>query len=314
MQIKMVIVCSLAALVFSLVLSHDASAQYRDPNREPQVSPEKKERQVDRNRPSRGDVRDGRREQRDMRARRPQGQPQQERRRARPESDRRRKAQPQQERHRARPESDRRRQAQPQQERRGARPESDRRRQAQPQQERRGVHPESDSRREARPQRRRYNRPAERRWHRDRPRTQKTIYIPRRWSHRNRPHHRHLWKRRYSRVWWCGVHCRIGHLFGFSVWAVHTVVSYDSNHSFPIWEALEYNRTGETSLWESGWGYVEFTPTRTFTRRFGRRVRDCRDFLRVVVRHDGLERRYRGTACRNPRGAWWIVSEREVFS
>ncbi len=114
-------------------------------------------------------------------------------------------------------------------------------------------------------------------------------------------------------MWWCGVHCRIGHLFGFSVWAVHTVVSYDSNHSFPIWEALEYNRTGETSLWESGWGYVEFTPTRTFTRRFGRRERYCRDFLRVVVRHEGLERRYRGTACRNPRGAWWIVSEREVF-
>ena len=46
-------------------------------------------------------------------------------------------------------------------------------------------------------------------------------------------------------------------LFGFSVGAVDTVITYDSNDSFPIWEALEYNKTGETSRWESNWGYVK---------------------------------------------------------
>jgi len=91
------------------------------------------------------------------------------------------------------------------------------------------------------------------------------------------------------------------------------VLSYNSSYSFPVWESLEYNRTGETSLWESGWGYVEFTPTRTFQRHYGGFYRDCRDFLRVVVRSDGFERRYRGTACRNPNGSWWVVSSARVF-
>ena len=300
MQIKRVIVCSLAALVFSFVLSHEASAQYRDRNRDRQVSPEETEREINRKKPSRGEHPDVRKEQRDKRAPRSRVQPKDQPRRAAPEDNRRRQARPDGQRRDVRPERDRRRRAQPQQERRRARPAIDRRRQAQPQQERRRARPAID--------RRRYDRRAERRWHRDRPRTQSRIYIPGRWSHRKRPHRRHLRNRRYGRVWWCGVHCRIGLLFGFSVWAVDTVVWHDSSYSFPIWEALEYNRTGETSLWESGWGYVEFTPTRTFTRRFGRRVRHCRDFLRVVVRHNGLERRYRGTACRNPRGAWWIVS------
>jgi surface antigen len=102
-------------------------------------------------------------------------------------------------------------------------------------------------------------------------------------------------------------------LFGFTVWSTHTVMSYNSGYSFPVWESLEYNRTGETSLWESGWGYVEFTPTRTFQRRYGGYLRDCRNFLRVVVRNDGFERRYRGTACRNPNGSWWIASSARVF-
>lgn len=156
--------------------------------------------------------------------------------------------------------------------------------------------------------RRVYDRPPERDWQRDRQPPQRKVYVPQRWVHVDRPHYRALWPRHYSRVWWCGSGCRIGFLFGFTVWAINTVVSADSVYSFPTWEALEYNRTGETSLWESDWGYVEFTPTRTFRQRFGRHVRDCRDFLRVVVRNDGLERRYRGTACRNPDGAWWIVS------
>jgi hypothetical protein len=326
MQIKRTIVCSLAALAFSLALSHDAGAQYRDRNHAPQVSPEDTEPEIDRKRPSRGDRPDVRKERPDKRAprtrarpkdqprraapednRRPQAQPRDQRRRARPERDKSKTAKPRDQRRRARTERDKSKSAQPRDQRPRARPKSDRRGQAQVQHERRRARPKIDKRREARPPRRRYDRPAERRWHRDRPRTRKGIYVPRRWKHRKRPHHRRLWKRRYGRVWWCGTHCRIGHLFGFSVWAVHTVVSYDSPHSFPVWEALEYNRTGETSLWESGWGYVEFTPTRTFTMRFGRRVRDCRDFLRVVVRQDGLQRRYRGTACRNPRGEWWIV-------
>jgi hypothetical protein len=246
-------------------------------------------------------VRDGRKDRRDA-------QSQHERRSGRPKGDGRGDAQSQHEGRSGRPKGDRRRDAQSQHEGRRARPKGDRRRDAQSQHEGRRARPKGDRRRDARPRRRSYDRRAERRWHRDRPRAQRRIYIPRRWSHRNRPHHRHLWKRRYGRVWWCGVDCRIGYLFGFSVWTIHTVVSQDSSHGFPIWESLEYNPTGETSLWESGWGYVEFTPTRTFTRRFGRHRRDCRDFLRVVVRHDGLERRYRGTACRNPRGSWWIVT------
>lgn len=152
-----------------------------------------------------------------------------------------------------------------------------------------------------------YNRPPERDWHRGRREPQRRIYVPRRWIHAERPHYRALRDRRFSHVWWCDFNCRIAFLFGFTVWNTNTVISAGSAYSFPIWEALEYNRTGETSLWESNWGYVEFTPIRTFRQRFGRLVRDCRDFLRVVVRNDGLERRYRGTACRNPDGAWWIV-------
>ena len=260
------IVSSLAALAFSLALSHDAGAQYRDRNRAPQVAPEDTEPEINRKRPPRGDRPDVRKERLDKRAPRSRARPEDQPRRAAPEDKRRRQAQP------------------------------------------KGQRPDRNRGRRAEPQRRTYDRQAERRWHKDRPGTKRDIYVPRRWTRGDRPHHRNLWKRRYGRVWWCGTRCRIGLLFGFSVWTIHTVVAHDSPHGFPVWEALEYNRTGETSLWESGWGYVEFTPTRTFTTRFGSRVRDCRDFLRVVVRNDGLERRYRGTACRNPRGAWWIVS------
>jgi len=157
-------------------------------------------------------------------------------------------------------------------------------------------------------QRRAYDRRPEREWHRDRPAANRPVFIPRRWSHNVQPHRRNLSQRRYSRVWWCGTDCRIALLFGFTVWAVDTTLSHASDFSFPIWEALEYSPTGEVSLWESGWGYVEFTPTRTFRTKIGRYTRDCRDFLRVVVRNDGVERRYNGTACRNPRGTWWVVS------
>lgn len=175
-------------------------------------------------------------------------------------------------------------------------------------QRQRQAQPAPRARTERRVERRSYDRPAEREWHRDRPAAKRQIYIPHRWRHVERPHHRHLAQRHYGRVWWCGTGCRIALLFGFTVWAVDTVLSADSAYDFPAWEALEYNRTGETSLWESDWGYVEFTPTRTFKRRFGRFVRDCRDFLRVVVRNDGRERRLTGTACRNPHGSWWIAS------
>lgn len=182
------------------------------------------------------------------------------------------------------------------------------RQQAQPMPPSRRAAPRQEMERRAQPPRRVYNRPPQQQWHRAQPAPQRRIYVPHRWERVERPHHRALRHRHYSRVWWCGTSCRIALLFGFTVWTVDTVVSSGSVYSFPVWEALEYNRTGETSLWESGWGYVEFTPTRTFQMRFGPHLRDCRDFLRVVVRNDGLERRYRGTACRNPDGAWWIVS------
>ncbi len=251
MQIKRVIVCGLAALVFSLAISHDADAQYRDRNREPQAAPEDTKRLFDRNKPPRSATPDGQKVRRDKQSPQPRAPSQDQRPRAKRDL---------------------------------------------------------DQSREVRTQRRTYDRRAERQWHRDSPTAQRRIYVPRRWSYNDRPHRRNLWQRRYSRMWWCGAECRIALLFGFSVWAIDTVVSYDSGYSFPIWESLEYNATGETSLWESSWGYVEFTPTRTFTRRFGRSIRNCRDFLRIVVRNEGLERRYRGTACRNPQGAWWIVS------
>lgn len=251
MQIKRVIVCGLAALVFSLMFSNGADAQYRDRTRGAQAAQEDTERKFDRGGSSRRAASDDRRVGRDKQAPRHRVQSRDTRPRAKRDGDRSRKV---------------------------------------------GT------------QRRTYDRRAERRWHRDRPSAQRRIYIPRRWNHNDRPHRRNLWRRRYNRVWWCGAECRIALLFGFTVWAINTVVAHDSGYSFPIWEALEYNATGETSLWESSWGYVEFTPTKTFRRRFGRSIRNCRDFLRVVVRNEGLERRYRGTACRNPHGAWWIVS------
>jgi hypothetical protein len=271
MQIKRVIGCSLVALVFSIVLSQGVSAQNRDRHRGPQVAPEDTEQEIDRKKPSRRARPDERREEQGKRA---------------PQS-----------------------RAKPKDQRRRAEPEDNRRRQAQPRQERRRALPEKERWQVTQPQRREYDRKAERRWHKESPRTQRNIYVPRRWGHNSRPHHRDLRERRYSSVWWCGSGCRIALLFGFSVWAVDTVLSHDSTHGFPIWESLEYSPTGETSLWESSWGYVEFTPTRTFRRRLGRQTRDCRDFTRVVVRSNGrLERQYEGTACRNRRGAWWIVS------
>lgn len=292
MPIKRVVICSLMALVVPLVLSHEAGAQYRDRdrNRDRQVSPEDKGRESKRDnetkrkkRPRRkqSGVHDVQKEQRDKRAPRTRVKSTDASGDTRSGDKKRRR--------RARSDG-RHDDVQPQEQRR------------------RRARPSSSPRPRPRQERRRYRRRAERRWNRDGARSQGSIYIPRRWSYGYRPYHRHLWNRRYDRVWWCGVDCRIGLLFGFSVWPADTVLYHGSGYSFPIWEALEYNRNGETSLWESSRGYVEFTPTRTFTMRFGGRVRHCRDFLRVVVRNNGRERRYRGTACRNPHGTWWIVS------
>ncbi|MDX1483276.1 MAG: hypothetical protein R3229_02240 [Alphaproteobacteria bacterium] len=305
-----VMLCGLAAMTFSLALADGAAAQYRERSRPPEVETTPGERDA-----APPDVqRRGREDQRRMRGRQREERAREKERRGERAEERTRRAAPADERRRVRPDEDRRRQAEPAERERRARPDRDRRRQAEPDDRRRRALPDRDRRREARPrERRRYERPAERRWHRDRPREARRVYIPRRWDHRPRPHRRHLWPRRYGRVWWCGHDCRILLLFGFTVWAVDTAMSYDSSLSFPVWEALEYNQTGETSLWESGWGYVEFTPTRTYRRRFGRYRRDCRDFLRVVVRNDGLERRYSGTACRNPEGVWWIVASRRVY-
>jgi hypothetical protein len=164
-------------------------------------------------------------------------------------------------------------------------------------------------RRDATPERRRvYERERTQIWHKDRPRAAPPVTVPGRWVRHDAPRHRHLRDRRYGRVWWCDDDCRIVFLFGFTIWVVDMVLSERSPYAWPVWESLEYNRTGETALWESRWGYVEFTPTRTYTMvfRFGRR--HCRDFTRIVVRHDGWEKRYHGTACRNPHGEWWIVS------
>jgi hypothetical protein len=270
MQTKKVVVCVLATLISSLVLSHGAGAQNRGQDRGSQETPDGTEQDIDRKKPPRGAQPKDQREQRDQRAPASRAQPKGQPRRATPDNKQQRRAQPK----------------------------------GQP----RRATPDNRQQRQALPQRRTYDRKAERRWHEGSRTAQRPIYIPPRWAQNERPHHRNLWQRRYGRVWWCGVECRIALLFGFTVWAVDTVVSHDSGYSFPIWESLEYNATGESSLWESDWGYVEFTPTRTFTRRSGGYTRNCRDFTRVVVRNDGLERRYSGTACRNPQGAWWIAS------
>jgi len=117
-------------------------------------------------------------------------------------------------------------------------------------------------------------------------------------------------------LWWCGTGCRLGFLFGFTTWNVALIVREDNDDHWPLWNALEYNATGETSLWESDWGYVEFTPIATYrsdytvrTRGgYERRSRWCRDFERVVVRNDGLANRFRGTACRREFQNVWKIS------
>jgi hypothetical protein len=250
------------------------AAQNRDRNRDRQVDQDSNTQQFDRDRRSQGEERGNRRDQ-DRRA-------QPGDRRSRGDDDRPRQAQPQRQPERAAP---------------------PRQREAQP----RSPAVRRDANRDRQP-RQRYDRKPERDWRGQKSRPPRTVYVPRRWTYRDRPHHRHLSTRKYGRVWWCGTGCRIALLFGYNAWAPQTVLYHNSAYSFPVWEALEYNRTGETSLWESDWGYVEFTPTRTYTRRFGRSVRDCRDFVRIVVQDNGVERRYSGTACRNPDGAWWIES------
>ena len=296
MQVKKVILSSAAALAIGLILCPDAGAQQRGRDRGPQSVED--DQQYERGRRGDGDRKENRRERRgdgDAQGARPG----------------RRDTQSGDGERRGGRDGRGTRQAQ---DRGGRRDDRDGPRRAAPPPQGRDLRRDGDRRRTAPPAaRRRYDRRAERRWHRDGPRARRDIYIPRRWAYRDRPHHRRLWNRRYGRVWWCGYSCRIGLLFGFTVWTTHTVLSYDSSYSFPVWESLEYNRTGETSLWESDWGYVEFTPTRTFKRRYGGYFRDCRNYLRVVVRSDGFERHYRGTACRNPNGSWWIVSSARVL-
>lgn len=152
-----------------------------------------------------------------------------------------------------------------------------------------------------------YERDSANPWRTTRPLAEKPVYVPRRWVLHAMPHHRGLVDNTYGRVWWCDRACGIAEVFGFGPWTTDVVVSDRSVYSFPVWEGLEYNRDGETSLWESNWGYVEFTPARTYTRDFRSGPRNCRDYSRLVVRHDGRAERYDGTACRSAYGEWWVA-------
>ncbi len=69
--------------------------------------------------------------------------------------------------------------------------------------------------------------------------------------------------------------------------------------------ALEYNRTGETSSWrnpDSGHAGAT-TPTRTYQNAKGQ---DCREY-ETVVTIDGRNEKAIGRACREPGGVWRIV-------
>lgn len=70
-------------------------------------------------------------------------------------------------------------------------------------------------------------------------------------------------------------------------------------------DALENNRTGETSTWNNpDTGHRgEVTPTETYRRDDGQ---PCREF-RQTVYIDGEPEQAYGTACRQPDGTWKIV-------
>lgn len=70
--------------------------------------------------------------------------------------------------------------------------------------------------------------------------------------------------------------------------------------------AFETTPAGQTSIWRNPanghWGTV--TPARTFRDAAGRYCRDYRQTVTV----DGQEHQGNGTACREPNGAWRIMS------
>ena len=70
--------------------------------------------------------------------------------------------------------------------------------------------------------------------------------------------------------------------------------------------AFETTPSGQTSIWRNPanghWGTV--TPSRTFQDAAGRYCRDYRQTVTV----DGQEHQGNGTACREPDGAWRIMS------
>ena len=71
-------------------------------------------------------------------------------------------------------------------------------------------------------------------------------------------------------------------------------------------DALEYNKTGQTSTWrnpDSGHSGT-VTPVNTYRNDAGR---DCREF-ETTIYVDGKQEQGKGTACRQPDGTWQIQS------
>lgn len=76
-------------------------------------------------------------------------------------------------------------------------------------------------------------------------------------------------------------------------------------------QALENNRTGQTSTWhnpDSGNSYA-VTPTKTYTRDYHHRKQYCREFTQTAT-IAGKQQEIYGTACRKPDGTWEVVSEK----
>jgi len=81
--------------------------------------------------------------------------------------------------------------------------------------------------------------------------------------------------------------------------------SIDRTDELKAQQALEDNRTGETSTWKNPDEnkQVAVTPTKTYQRSDGRY---CREYTTEVVVGGKTEIAY-GTACRQPDGSWEIV-------
>ncbi len=71
-------------------------------------------------------------------------------------------------------------------------------------------------------------------------------------------------------------------------------------------DALEYNRTNQTSSWNNPDSKASgsVTPTRTYQTAEGR---NCREFETSIV-VDGKTEKASGTACRQPDGSWRVVN------